>query len=235
MCFYEISYVLPAADEHEVDCVQTLARRWVDHRAIQLRQEAEDKLYALIAQRFLAVLQLAVLDVGEQQLQNALHDVAALGFALFELRHRGYGSPLLFAQDAQIFTEHAGELGEHTVFYVAVLEHVCDILRDMHQRVHVLRVCVYEIPKRLFASYVLHARELWLFRVPDMGREVVAVSLRGQEVREQAVTQLVGEQPRDYLVALNAGTVLRDHLVAGVDAYCEVVRAGGLTAFWRPV
>ena len=97
-----------------------------------------------------------------------------------------------------------------------------------------LRVSFYEVPERLLVSYIFHTRELWLFRVPDVGCEVVAMRLCGQEVREQAVTQLVGEQPRDYLVAFNAGAVLRNYLIPGVDAYCEVVRAGGLAAFRLP-
>ena len=128
MRLYEVPYVLPAADEHKIYHVQTLTRGGVGHRTIQLRQEAEDELYAFIAQRFLAVFQLTVFDVGEQELKNALHDVAALGFALLELRHRGYCLPLLFTQYAQILFEHAGELGKHAVLYVAVLEHICDVL-----------------------------------------------------------------------------------------------------------
>lgn len=147
----EILNIFPAAHQNEIHHTEPVLCGIRHERPVYIINQTEHDLYSRIRQWLVAVLDFPEFCIGQHDLKNAFKDViAAVLFCLIQL---GHGRELLivqFPQCAQTHTKGAGEICQHTVFNIAVLQNITDVMRNVNDHLRIFRAFLDIVPQGRF-------------------------------------------------------------------------------------
>ena len=162
---------------------------------VDLIHQTENSLNPLIGQRLVSVFEHAELGIAEDELQNALELVTAPGLFTFDqLCHRDHIFFLHVPKIFQSIPECTGEGVEHTVFNIAVLQHVCDMVRGDLGHLHILVISLEVSPEVRFPPQI-RGGQRGRTGIPASQRQTVVIGLGSEKVREEHMAQFVANMP----------------------------------------
>ena len=181
--------VMPAADQDKTDDFPALLCGSGGHGCVQLRYQPEDCLDTLVAQRRLAIFDLAVQGIGEHDLQNGMEDVTGAGiFHFHHLRYSAHVLILVIAHDRQVIAEYTGKIGENPAFDVSILQHIGNVECNLHRKLQIPRIQFHIFPEIAFVGGIPGGFQIWGRRIPLEFRQIIHVSLLYQKIGIQHMT-----------------------------------------------
>ena len=174
----EILNVLPTTDHYGVDGIQALLTGTVHQGLINVIDQAEYRLYALVCFRLAAVFDSTEFGVGQHDLQDTFKNMPiVVCFLGDQLCHRIDLVKMTLAQRFQAVAECTREAVQHPIFDIPVFNDIGNVRRDLMDHLQILWVLLDIFPERFLIPGIRRQPESRRARIPFEAIQIVVISL----------------------------------------------------------